>query len=51
MSALTADVRAPAEEVEATILEEVEAGRASAMMPASRLVAFDLMEEASVQAQ
>jgi ABC-type nitrate/sulfonate/bicarbonate transport system substrate-binding protein len=49
--ALTADVRAPVDEVEATLRVEVEAGRLPAMIPASRVVAFDLIEEAMAQAQ
>jgi NitT/TauT family transport system substrate-binding protein len=49
--ALTPDVRAPVEEVEATLRAEVEAGRLSAMVPPSRLVAFDLIEEAMAAAQ
>jgi ABC-type nitrate/sulfonate/bicarbonate transport system substrate-binding protein len=49
--ALTPDVRVPIEEVEATLRGEVEAGRLSAMIPASRVVAFDLIEEAMAQAQ
>jgi ABC-type nitrate/sulfonate/bicarbonate transport system substrate-binding protein len=49
--ALTPDVRAPIEEVEATLRGEVEAGRLNAMVPASRLVAFDLIEEAMAAAQ
>jgi NitT/TauT family transport system substrate-binding protein len=49
--ALTPDVRAPVEEVEATLRGEVEAGRLPAMIPASRVVAFDLIEEAMALAQ
>lgn len=49
--ALTPDVRAPSEEVEATLRGEVEAGRLSAMPPPSQFVAFDLIEEAIAAAQ
>jgi ABC-type nitrate/sulfonate/bicarbonate transport system substrate-binding protein len=51
VTALTPDIRVPPEEVEATVREEVEAGRVPAMLPASQLVAFDLIEEAIAQAQ
>jgi ABC-type nitrate/sulfonate/bicarbonate transport system substrate-binding protein len=49
--ALTPDVHAPVDEVEATIRGEVEAGRLPAMIPASRVVAFDLIDEAMAAAQ
>jgi ABC-type nitrate/sulfonate/bicarbonate transport system substrate-binding protein len=49
--ALTPDVRAPLDEVEATIRSEVEAGRLPAMIPPSQVVAFDLIEEAMAAAQ
>ena len=51
VTALTPDIRVPPEEVETTVREEVEAGRVPAMLPASQLVAFDLIEEAIAQAQ
>jgi hypothetical protein len=49
--ALTTDIRVPPEEVEATLREEVEAGRVPAMLPPSQLVAFDLIEEVMAQTQ
>ena len=44
--ALTPDVRAPIEEVEATLRAEVEAGRVSPTVAPGQVVAFDLIAEA-----
>jgi hypothetical protein len=49
--ALTPDVRAPTEEVEATLRAEVEAGRVSASVSPAQVVAFDLIAEAMAAAQ